>query len=124
MIGNAREVNNFKPKWCIEKIKRVQLEFELKNEKKPKIAILGLAFKPNIDDLRESPSLFIAKEIYKQSRYCYIVEPNIKSHHFFKLTELNKAIEFSDIIVTLVRHDEFKSLLLKKDQLLIDFCGL
>ena len=124
MIAMAREVNNFKPEWCIEKIKNAQLEFELKNKIKPKTAVLGLAFKPNIDDLRESPALYIAKEIYKSPQKCMIVEPNISVHDFFDLTNLKQAIKLCDIIVVLVKHDEFKSLLLNENQLLIDFCGV
>ena len=124
MIAMAREVNNFKPEWCIEKIKNAQLEFELKNKIKPKTAVLGLAFKPNIDDLRESPALYIAKEIYKSPQKCMIVEPNISVHDFFDLTNLKKAIKLCDIIVILVKHDEFKSLVLNENQILIDFCGV
>jgi UDP-N-acetyl-D-mannosaminuronic acid dehydrogenase len=124
MIATAREVNNFKPEWCIEKIKNAQLEFELKHKIKPKTAVLGLAFKPNIDDLRESPALYIAKEIYKSPQKCMIVEPNISVHDFFDLTNLKQAIKLCDIIVILVKHDEFKSLVLNENQLLIDFCGV
>jgi UDP-N-acetyl-D-mannosaminuronic acid dehydrogenase len=124
MIATAREVNNFKPEWCIEKIKNAQLEFELKHKIKPKTAVLGLAFKPNIDDLRESPALYIAKEIYKSPQKCMIVEPNISVHDFFDLTNLKQAIKLCDIIVILVKHDEFKSLVLNENQLLIDFCGI
>jgi UDP-N-acetyl-D-mannosaminuronic acid dehydrogenase len=124
MISMAREVNSFKPEWCIEKIKNAQLKFELKHKIKPKTAVLGLAFKPNIDDLRESPALYIAKEIYKSPQKCMIVEPNISVHDFFDLTNLKQAIKLCDIIVVLVKHDEFKSLLLNENQLLIDFCGV
>ena len=83
-----------------------------------------MAFKPNIDDLRESPALYIAKEIYKESKKCMIVEPNICDHNFFVLTDLKKAIDLSDIIVVLVKHDEFKSLIIDETKNLIDFCGI
>ena len=124
IISKAREVNNFKPKWCIEKIRNAQLQFEIKNSVKPKVALLGLAFKPNIDDLRESPALYIAKEIYKNDQKCMIVEPNISDHNFFNLTDLNFATKYADIIVVLVKHDEFRSIIAKKEQILIDFCGV
>jgi UDP-N-acetyl-D-mannosaminuronic acid dehydrogenase len=124
IISKAREVNNFKPEWCVEKIKNAQLTFKLKNKVEPTIAILGLAFKPNIDDLRESPALHIAKEIYKESKKCMIVEPNICDHDFFILTDLKNAINLSDIIVVLVKHDEFKSLIFNENKILIDFCGI
>jgi UDP-N-acetyl-D-mannosaminuronic acid dehydrogenase len=124
MIATARKVNNFKPEWCIEKIKNAQLEFELKHKIKPQTAVLGLAFKPNIDDLRESPALYIAKEIYKSPQKCMIVEPNISVHDFFNLTNLKQAVKLCDIIVILVKHDEFASLVLNENQVLIDFCGV
>jgi len=63
LIKSAREVNNYKTQWVIEKIKNVALKFELANHKKAKIACLGLAFKPDIDDLRESPALAITKQL-------------------------------------------------------------
>jgi UDP-N-acetyl-D-mannosaminuronic acid dehydrogenase len=53
-----------------------------------------------------------------------IVEPNISVHDFFDLTNLKQAIKLCDIIVILVKHDEFKSLVLNENQLLIDFCGV
>ena len=124
IISKAREVNNFKPQWCVEKIKNAQLEFKHRNKVEPTIAILGLAFKPNIDDLRESPALYIAKEIYKESKKCMIVEPNICDHNSFDLTDLSVAISLSDIIVVLVKHDEFKSLIIDENKNLIDFCGI
>jgi len=124
IISKAREVNNFKPQWCVEKIKNAQLEFKHRNKVEPTIAILGLAFKPNIDDLRESPALYIAQEIYKESKKCMIVEPNICDHDFFDLTDLSVAISLSDIIVVLVKHDEFKSLIINENKTLIDFCGI
>ena len=93
IISTSREVNNFKPDWCIEKIKNAQLEFELKNKIKPKIAIMGLAFKPNIDDLRESPAKYIAQKVlHNDSNGDYfIVEPNIDKHNVFKLTNYKVA---------------------------------
>ena len=124
IISKAREVNNFKPEWCVEKIKNAQLTFKRKNKVEPTIAILGLAFKPNIDDLRESPALYIAQEIYKESKKCMIVEPNICDNDFFDLTDLSVAISLSDIIVVLVKHDEFKSLIINENKTLIDFCGI
>jgi len=124
IISKAREVNNFKSQWCVEKIKNAQLEFKHRNKVEPTIAILGLAFKPNIDDLRESPALYIAKEIHKQSKECMIVEPNICDHNFFVLTDLKNAIDLSDIIVVLVKHDEFNSLIVNENKILIDFCGI
>ena len=126
MIGTAREVNNYKSFWCVEKIQNEKLQFELKNGRKPKTALLGLAFKPNIDDLRESPAKYIAQKVLQNSNNeeHFIVEPNIKTHSVYKLTDYNEAINNADIIVFLVTHNEFKNLKLDNDKIVLDFCGI
>ena len=90
MIGTAREVNNYKSFWCAEKIQNEKLQFELKHGRKPKTALMGLAFKPNIDDLRESPAKYIAQKVLQNSNNeeHFIIEPNIESHSVFKLNRL------------------------------------
>ena len=126
IIATAREVNNYKSFWCAEKIQNEKLQFELKYGRKPKTALLGLAFKPNIDDLRESPAKFIAQKVLQNSSSDehFIVEPNIDSHSIYKLTDYKTAIEKADIIVILVAHKEFKNIEINNDKLLIDFCGI
>ncbi len=66
IIRTARKINNYKTAWVIEKIKNKDLEFELKEGRKPIIACLGLAFKLDIDDLRESLALFVAQSLIAQ----------------------------------------------------------
>ena len=126
MIGTAREVNNYKSFWCAEKIQNEKLQFELKNGTKPITALMGLAFKPNIDDLRESPAKFIAQKVLQNSNNeeHLIVEPNIKSHSVYKLTDYKIAVDRADIIVFLVKHNEFKDLNLMSNKIVIDFCGI
>lgn len=126
IIGTAREVNNYKSFWCAEKIKSSKLEFELKNGRKPKIAIMGLAFKPNIDDLRESPAKYIAQKVMQDSHdeEYFVVEPNIENHKIFKLTPYQEAIENADIVAFLVAHDEFKTLEIPTSKIVLDFCGI
>lgn len=126
IIAKAREINNYKSFWCAEKVKTAKLEFQLKHGRKASVAIMGLAFKPNIDDLRESPAKYIAQRILQDSHddTCFIVEPNIQEHKVFKLTATHEAIENADIIVFLVAHDEFKKLVINKSKIVIDFCGV
>lgn len=122
LIKSAREVNNHKAEWSIEKIKNAALKFELQNGRKPKVACMGLAFKPDIDDLRESPALNIAKHLVADGIDVIAVEPNIKVHKDFEIVDYKKAIEISDIIVFLVGHREFKGLKTEKE--VLDFCGI
>ncbi len=126
IIGKAREINNYKSFWCAEKVQNTKLEFQLKHGRKPSIAIMGLAFKPNIDDLRESPAKYITQKILQNANNeeYYIVEPNIKSHKVFKLTDYKKAAQKADIVVFLVAHNEFSSLQLSKEKIVLDFCGV
>ncbi|WP_274476452.1 UDP-N-acetyl-D-mannosamine dehydrogenase [Mangrovimonas aestuarii] len=126
IIGKAREINNYKSFWCAEKVQTAKLEFELKHGRKPSIALMGLAFKPNIDDLRESPAKYIAQKVLQNANNeeYFIVEPNIESHKVFKLTDYKMAAANADIIVFLVGHKEFKSLEIKKDKMVLDFCGV
>lgn len=126
IIGAAREINNYKSFWCAEKVQSAKLEFELKHGRKPSIAIMGLAFKPNIDDLRESPAKYIAQKVLQNANNeeYYIVEPNIESHKIFKLTNYETAVDKADIVVFLVAHQEFKTLKITKDKVILDFCGV
>lgn len=126
MIAQARDTNNYKSFWCAEKIKNTRLEFELKNGRQPSIALMGLAFKPNIDDLRESPAIHIVERVLQDSGDAdlYIVEPNVHEHKVFKLTDYKTAVEKADIVALLVAHNEFKDLNFKENQIVLDFCGV
>ena len=122
LIHTARKVNDFKADWVIEKVKSTALAFELEQHRKPKIACMGLAFKPDIDDLRESPALAIAKTLQAQFENILVVEPNIQEHADFTLVNYKDAVEQADIMVFLVKHREFIGLELDGKQVL-DFCG-
>ena len=125
IIGTAREVNNYKSFWCAEKIQTAKLQFELEHGRKPKVALMGLAFKPNIDDLRESPAKYIVNKVLQNDSNgeYFIVEPNINEHKVFKLTDYKEAVKKADIIALLVAHDEFKSITKDSDKVILDFCG-
>jgi UDP-N-acetyl-D-mannosaminuronic acid dehydrogenase len=126
IIATAREVNNYKSFWCAEKIQNAKLQFELKHGRKPKTALMGLAFKPNIDDLRESPAIYVAQKVLQNSNNeeHYIVEPNIESHSVYTLIDYKKAINEADIIVFLVAHKEFENIQIDESKLILDFCGV
>ena len=126
IIGTAREINNYKSFWCAEKIQNAKLEFQIKHGRKPSVALMGLAFKPNIDDLRESPAKYITQKVLQNANNetHYIIEPNIKDHAIFKLTDYREATEKADIIAFLVAHDEFKTLQIPKEKQVLDFCGV
>ena len=126
IIGTAREVNNYKSFWCAEKVQNVKLQFELEHGRKPKIALMGLAFKPNIDDLRESPAKYIAQRVLQNANNeeYYIVEPNIEQHTVFKLTPYQEAFNKADIVVFLVAHKEFKALPKNNSKVILDFAGV
>lgn len=126
IIANAREINNYKSFWCVEKIKNAILDFELKNHRKPIVAMMGLAFKPNIDDLRESPAKYITLKVVQScpNTEILVVEPNVQEHNVFKLTDYKEAFNSADIVVMLTAHDPFKSLPWSDEKTILDFCGI
>src|SRR5690554_7186897 len=66
IIRLAREINNYKTEWVIEKVKNAALQYKIDYGRDAIIACMGLAFKPNIDDLRESPALHVAEQLGKE----------------------------------------------------------
>lgn len=126
LISKAREINNYKSFWCAEKVQNAMLKFELEHHRKPCVAMMGLAFKPNIDDLRESPAKYIVTKVMQSCNNANIlvVEPNIQEHKVFKLTNYKEAYEKADIVVLLVAHDSFKTLPYNSSKIILDFCGI
>ena len=127
IIAQARSINKYKSEWCVEKAKNAILSFELENGKTPQVALMGLAFKPNIDDLRESPAMKIAKHLVAEMPDVKfnIVEPNISSHPDFDIVDFQTAFEQSDIVVYLTAHKQFFMLPQEaNDKLILDFCGV
>lgn len=126
IIADAREINNYKAFWCAEKVQNEMLKFELKHHHKPVVAMMGLAFKPNIDDLRESPAKYITMKVMQgcSNADILVVEPNISEHKVFKLTGYREAYDRADIVVMLVAHDVFKELPWTDKKVILDFCGI
>jgi UDP-N-acetyl-D-mannosaminuronic acid dehydrogenase len=123
LIAKSREINDYKSLWVVSKVEEHIEKFKSDFDKNPRIGILGLAFKPNIDDLRESPALKIC-ELLINNNQCefYINEPNITKHKRFTLHDLEDVLKNSDIIVHLVNHDLYKNNNFK-NKINLDFCG-
>jgi len=121
----ARQVNDFKPNWVVQKIMS-QVNFLIENGiASPKVACLGLAFKPNIDDLRESPAVQVVQDLIDLNIHVVSVEPNIQNHNNFKLCSFKDALD-ADLLVILVKHNEFVTKKNQKkllDTNILDFCG-
>ena len=126
IIAMARDINNYKSDWCVERVKNAMLRFELDNKRRPTVAMMGLAFKPNIDDLRESPAKRIVTSVMQSFNNAdiLVVEPNIQEHRVFNLTNYKDAYEQADIVVFLTAHNEFKTLPWRDDKVILDFCGI
>lgn len=131
LIRAAREVNDSKPEWVINQVKVKIADFLQSNPTKTikdvTIACYGLAFKPDIDDLRESPALEITKKLAELGLNILAIEPNIETlpqaiSGNVQLTNIEAGLE-ADICVILVKHKEFKSLHLNTVKV-INTCGL
>lgn len=126
LIANARAINNYKADWCAEKVINAMLRFELDHGRKPVVAMMGVAFKPDIDDLRESPAKYIITKVMQKCNNAdiLVVEPNVKEHKVFKLSPYEEAYEKADIVVFLTAHTPFRSLPWRDDKVILDFCGI
>jgi len=117
IIRMAREINDYKPQWVLEKVREkldgIHADEPAKTRQDIKVACLGVAFKPNIDDLRESPALGVAESVAKLGCQVMIVEPNIKKlpkrleQDNVALTPLTRALDEADVVCVLVKHSAF-----------------
>jgi UDP-N-acetyl-D-mannosaminuronic acid dehydrogenase len=126
LIHAARDVNNRKAVWVTEQITRAVAVAADRGVRKPKIACLGLAFKPDIDDLRESPAVRIARQLQDQDYDVIAVEPNISIHESIEIASLDDALERADVVAVLVRHREFIGEAVRRrlrHMGALDFCG-
>jgi UDP-N-acetyl-D-mannosaminuronic acid dehydrogenase len=124
LIRTAREVNTGKTSWVVQRVKERASRF-----RKPVVAVLGLAYKPDIDDLRESPALEIARALHATDGLEVLaVEPNVGRDHGLELelVGLETAMGRADIVVALVGHRAFRSVDARSlnERILIDVAGV
>ncbi|MDJ0570881.1 MAG: UDP-N-acetyl-D-mannosamine dehydrogenase [Pleurocapsa sp. MO_192.B19] len=130
LIRTAREINDSKPSYVIAKIKKMSARF-----KEPKVCCLGLSYKPNIDDLRESPAIEVVKRLVSENvvNNLLVVEPHVEDLPSslqelgnIHLVDLEKGLKESDIVVMLVNHRAFKRIKsnLVKEKVWLDTVGV
>jgi UDP-N-acetyl-D-mannosaminuronic acid dehydrogenase len=122
LIKTAREINDYKPQWVINRVRKKAERF-----KNPVIGCMGLAFKADVDDLRESPAMDIVRALQAENiGNLLICEPNIKQHTDFDLIGMDDLIRESDIVLLLVDHKPFRKLTAAdlKEKIVIDTRGI
>ena len=121
VIRESREINDFKPEYIANKVDGI-----LNYNKGMTIGVLGLAYKPDIDDLRESPAMEIVKELHADAygAKLLVVEPNISEHREYSLTDASDAYTQADIVVFLTAHKPFFELPFVEGKQILDFCGV
>lgn len=135
LLKAARQVNDNKPFIVMNEIReKLKRAAEMPGKTGlPKVALLGLTYKPNVDDLRESPALKIAQQLVQATDLCEVMvcEPNVKSEHlgqlgFNHVMGLWQAVATADLIVILVKHKEFKQIAAcdLQNKFIVDPCGL
>lgn len=122
LIRTAREVNDAKPHHVTSRIREAAARFE-----KAVIGLLGLSYKQDIDDLRESPAVEIAREFKSDPGVELLVcEPFVRSHAEFDLVQLDEVLHRADVVVLLVPHTVFRNIdrELLEPKVVIDTCGV
>ena len=132
LFQSARLTNDERPAQVVKNIEKKVQDWCVDNEKNIcRVHLLGLTYKPNVDDLRESPAIKVAEALFAQKNISLsISEPNVEqeriAHKFGTMVPFEVGIEKADIIVALVAHNQFKTLDLEKysDKKWLDFAGL
>jgi len=129
LIRTAREVNDGIPDWVMGKVREAAARLDIPSDRRPRLACFGLAFKPDVDDLRESPALEIVRHLTAEGRFeMMVVEPHIRAApaglEEIELVDAKTALAQADIVLLLVDHQDFRSLRPPTDIPLIDTRGL
>ncbi len=123
LIQAARLVNDQKSLWVVQQVKSRADSLASQLERPVQIGLLGITFKPDVDDLRQSPALNIVSEIISSGLNVLVCEPNLVSHPDFRLYSIDSVLANADLLVFLVAHTDFKRLRLL-DRPILDFCGV
>lgn len=120
IVRAAREVNDHKPAWVAAQVLRAAAELE-----RPVVACLGLTYKPDVDDLRESPAIGVVRSLQGAGIPVKVVEPYVHCHEEYDVVELGAALEEANIVVVLVGHRQFKAIEAEAlaGKIVIDTCG-
>lgn len=121
LIRRAREVNICKADWVFENILSAYENLKTNLGREPILACFGLAFKPDVDDLRESPALQIFHKLLSRGINPLAVEPNLYQHDSIHLTDVDEACKEADLIAILVPHNQFSQLRTSAEVLY--YCG-
>ena len=127
MIAQAREVNNHKADWCATRVLDTIAGWKASRPgERPVVAMMGLAFKPDIDALRESPSRHIVDAVKASGvdAELLVAEPNVADVAGMELTPYEEAYRRADIVVMLTGHTPFRQLPYPEDKAVLDFCGI
>ena len=123
LIQTARRVNDGKSAWVIQQVQARAAALEDRLGRPPRIGCLGLAFKPDVDDLRESPALHIATQLLVAGLDVLVCEPNLSEHPTIRLHALDQVLAEADLLVCLVAHTPFRALDLRGRDV-FDLCGV
>jgi UDP-N-acetyl-D-mannosaminuronic acid dehydrogenase len=121
LMEAAREVNTTKPEWVVEKVKAASGKL-----RDPVVACFGAAYKPDIDDLRESPAMEIIEALHEaEIGRIMVIEPNVEELNGWELVSVEEARAEADIFVFLVGHSRFRKLTGTQlaEKIVIDTCG-
>jgi UDP-N-acetyl-D-mannosaminuronic acid dehydrogenase len=127
LIRAGREVNRHKAHWVLERVRAEVARLEAELGRKPRVGCFGLAFKPDIDDLRESPAVEITQNLLASGFDVVAVEPNIAAHVSIPLASMEDAARECDLSVLLVKHRQFRQAAQSGamgDKPVLDFCGV
>tara|TARA_B100000674_G_scaffold493201_1_gene514937 strand:- start:324 stop:1532 length:1209 start_codon:yes stop_codon:yes gene_type:complete len=123
LIQTARQVNNNKSSWVVSRVFDQVSVLTDQLSRPITVGCFGLSFKPDVDDLRESPALSIATSLISSGLNILVCDPYVKSHPSIKLHSADSVLDSSDLIVFLVAHSQFSHFDLSGKHVL-DFCSL